>query len=58
LFLRSDHMFERGAELVREPSMRNDDDADHIAPRTGPRLRGRIFAAPKRGRKPEGVSVI
>jgi hypothetical protein len=30
--LRADHMLERGAEFVRKPAMRDDDDADHVVP--------------------------
>lgn len=32
LLLRSDHVLKRGTEFVREPAMRDDDDADHVAP--------------------------
>ena len=36
LLLRSDHVLQRGAKLVRKSAMGNDDDADHIAPLVGP----------------------
>ena len=32
LLLRPDDVFKRGTKLVREPAMRNDDDADHVIP--------------------------
>ena len=53
-----ERVLERRTEFMREPSMCNDDDTDHIAPRSCfPRPKAAIFVAPVRGRKPEPMTV-
>jgi hypothetical protein len=36
-------MLKRRAKLMREPSMRNDEDTDHVAPRMWSPAKGAIF---------------